>query len=83
MNYFIKNMNRVILLVVFLVTSMYSSSDCLSKYKCDYDMNGTKIMGIKSCSLPKMNTFTITALNIVNSDGSLKKYFARYTSPLV
>jgi len=75
MNFFIKNITAIILLVVFPVSDLYSSSDCLSKYNCRIDVNGTKINGIKECHLPVMPTFDITVSDVLKSDGTLKRYW--------
>ncbi len=75
MNYFLKQIFTYVILLILATYAVNSSENCLSKFHCKLDINGTKIIGIKQCTLPAMPTFPITAPNVLNADGTLKKYF--------
>ena len=62
-------------LMTILLAEFAHANNCLAKYKCQLDINGTKIKGIKNCTLPAMPTFTITAPDMLDSSGKLKRYF--------
>ena len=77
MNQLVKN----IIIMIFLISNLHSVENCLSKYNCQLDINGTKIIGIKNCRLSNMDTFPIIAKDVFNLDedgkpaGTLKTYF--------
>lgn len=62
-------------LLISIFINMAWSDDCSSNYNCTKHIN-KKTRGYSlSCTLPNMNTFIITAPNVLNTDGTPKKYF--------
>ena len=61
--------------MTILLAEFAHANNCLAKYKCQLDINGTKIKGIKDCTLPAMPTFTITAPDVLDGSGKLKRYW--------
>jgi len=67
-------------IVVALLGFVTSHASCYDKYKCqpksEIDTETKqKIYSLKNCHLPAMSTFPITAPDVLNSDGTPKKYF--------
>ena len=66
-------------IIVIALFTTFSFSDV--KYECDKQCRivtkgiSEKPTGDLNCTLPNMSTFPITAPNVLNSDGTLKKYF--------
>ncbi len=75
MSCLIKSIITATLLIVFSANSLYATGDCLSKYNCKFDVDGTKIKGIEECTLSSMPNMPITATDVFDTNGALKHYF--------
>lgn len=62
---------------IFLLLVVYiNGSPCTSAYKCRAIPGKiTPALTSLNCTLPNMNTFPITAPNVLNADGTPKTYF--------
>jgi len=74
-------MKNIIQFIMFiLLSSVISYASCYDKYKCqpksEIDTETKqRIYSLKNCRLPNMDTMPINAVDVFESDGTLKTYF--------
>jgi len=65
---------KIIFSLTFLVNMAWANY-CADDYNCSKKLNKKSRVYELHCHLPAMPTFPITAPNVLNSDGTPKKYF--------
>ncbi len=73
-----KQVFKAILIIFFIGTNAYAQY-CNIAYNCKKHINKHTLKPELICTLPAMPTFTITAPDVIDSSGKLKRYWESNT----